>query len=101
MIGQVLAAVLLLLVTLCGAGAWLAHRMMKPVRDVVATARTIIDTGDLDARSAEDVLQVLTRLNREFGKTILMVTHDNELAVRARRTIRLVDGRIEDEFVNR
>ena len=37
-------------------------------------------TGDLDARSAEDVLQVLTRLNREFGKTILMVTHDPRAA---------------------
>jgi putative ABC transport system ATP-binding protein len=37
----------------------------------------------------------------ESGKTILMVTHDNELAARARRTIRLVDGRIQDEFANR
>lgn len=35
------------------------------------------------------------------GKTILMVTHDNELALRAQRTIRLVDGRIQDEFINR
>jgi putative ABC transport system ATP-binding protein len=33
-------------------------------------------TGNLDAASAHDVLELLTRLNREFGKTIVMVTHD-------------------------
>jgi predicted ABC-type transport system involved in lysophospholipase L1 biosynthesis ATPase subunit len=37
----------------------------------------------------------------DSGKTILMVTHDNELAGRAQRTIRLVDGKIQDEFINR
>ena len=36
----------------------------------------------------------------DSGKTILMVTHDNELAARAQRTIRIVDGRIDDEFTN-
>ena len=40
-------------------------------------------TGDLDARSAEDVLQVLTRLNRDYGKTILLVTHDPRAAAHA------------------
>jgi putative ABC transport system ATP-binding protein len=37
----------------------------------------------------------------QAGKTILMVTHDNDLARRARRTIKLADGRIVDEFTNR
>jgi putative ABC transport system ATP-binding protein len=37
-------------------------------------------TGDLDARSAHEVLAILTRLNREFGKTIIMVTHDPRAA---------------------
>ncbi len=40
-------------------------------------------TGDLDARSAEEVLSMLERLNREFGKTVVMVTHDTRAADRA------------------
>jgi putative ABC transport system ATP-binding protein len=57
-------------------------------------------TGNLDSRSTEMVFRLFETL-ADSGKTILMVTHDNELAVRAQRTIRLVDGRIQDEFVNR
>ena len=37
-------------------------------------------TGDLDAKSAQDVLAILSRLNRDFGKTIIMVTHDPKAA---------------------
>jgi putative ABC transport system ATP-binding protein len=37
-------------------------------------------TGDLDAKSAHEVLDILSRLNREFGKTIIMVTHDPKAA---------------------
>jgi len=40
-------------------------------------------TGDLDARSAEEILVLLERLNKEFGKTIVMVTHDPRAAARA------------------
>jgi len=40
-------------------------------------------TGDLDARSAEEILDLMGTLNREFGKTIVMVTHDPRAAVRA------------------
>jgi putative ABC transport system ATP-binding protein len=57
-------------------------------------------TGNLDSKSTEMVLQLFETLV-DSGKTILMVTHDNELALRAQRTIRLVDGRIQDEFSNR
>lgn len=57
-------------------------------------------TGNLDSKSTAMVFHLFETL-AESGKTILMVTHDNELAVRAQRTIRLVDGRIQDEFVNR
>ena len=57
-------------------------------------------TGNLDSKSTEMVLRLFENLVGS-GKTILMVTHDNELAVRAQRTIRLVDGRIQDEFINR
>jgi putative ABC transport system ATP-binding protein len=49
-------------------------------------------TGDLDARSAADVLSLLQQLNRDFGKTIVMVTHDPHAAERARRVIHLEKG---------
>ena len=51
-------------------------------------------TGDLDARSAEDALGILRKLNRDFGKTVIMVTHNLELAAQADRTIEMKDGRI-------
>ncbi|HEY5983536.1 MAG TPA: ABC transporter ATP-binding protein [Anaerolineales bacterium] len=57
-------------------------------------------TGNLDSKSAEMVFHLFERL-AESGKTILMVTHDSELARRAHRTVRLADGRIQDEFTNR
>jgi putative ABC transport system ATP-binding protein len=57
-------------------------------------------TGNLDSRSAHMVFHLFEEL-AQAGKTILMVTHDNELAVHAQRTIRLADGRIVDEFTNR
>ena len=47
-------------------------------------------TGDLDARSADEVLAILSRLNREWGKTIIMVTHDPR-AARAASVTRYLD----------
>ncbi len=49
-------------------------------------------TGDLDRKSAEDVLQLLERLNREFKKTIVMVTHDPHAAERATSQYHLDKG---------
>jgi putative ABC transport system ATP-binding protein len=49
-------------------------------------------TGDLDRKAAEDVLQLLERLNREFKKTIVMVTHDPHAAERATRRYHLDKG---------
>src|SRR5512143_3948671 len=57
-------------------------------------------TGNLDSKSAAMVFHLFEDLAAS-GKTILMVTHDAELARRAPRTIRLADGRIQDEFANR
>ena len=57
-------------------------------------------TGNLDSKSTEMVFRLFGNL-ADSGKTIMMVTHDNELAARAQRTIRLVDGKIQDEFNNR
>lgn len=49
-------------------------------------------TGDLDRQSADDVLNLLDRLNSELGKTIVMVTHDPKSAARAKRLIHLEKG---------
>src|SRR5437870_4007220 len=49
-------------------------------------------TGDLDARNAQETLDLLQRLNEEFDKTIMMVTHDPRAAQHARRTMHLEKG---------
>ena len=49
-------------------------------------------TGDLDRKSAEDILTLLERLNREFQKTIVMVTHDPHASERAKRQLHLEKG---------
>lgn len=54
-------------------------------------------TGDLDRKSADDVLDMLRLLNRELGKTIVMVTHDPQAALHARRTLHLDKGRFVEE----
>jgi putative ABC transport system ATP-binding protein len=51
-------------------------------------------TGDLDARSAEEVLEVMERLNRQFGKTIVMVTHDPRAAAHATVVVQLEKGKL-------
>jgi putative ABC transport system ATP-binding protein len=51
-------------------------------------------TGNLDARTGAAIIDLMTGLNRDFGTTLVLVTHDHNLAARARRTIRLADGEI-------
>jgi putative ABC transport system ATP-binding protein len=68
----------------------------------VAIARAIVSdpailvadepTGDLDAKSAEEILTLLNRLNVEYKKTIVMVTHDPKAAARAHRMVHLDKG---------
>ena len=52
-------------------------------------------TGDLDRQSAHDILGMLQGLNRDMGKTILMVTHDPKAAEHARRIVYLEKGQLE------
>jgi putative ABC transport system ATP-binding protein len=51
-------------------------------------------TGNLDAVNGETVVELMTALNAEYGTTLVLVTHDLDLAARARRIIRLADGAI-------
>jgi len=73
----------------------------------VAIARAIVSdpvllvcdepTGDLDRHSAEEVLALLQRLNRDHGKTLVMVTHDPKAAEFARRTLHLDKGTLVEQ----
>jgi putative ABC transport system ATP-binding protein len=54
-------------------------------------------TGELDTQTGEEILQMLERLNREQGMTVLVVTHNPELAARASRRVRITDGVLEEE----
>jgi putative ABC transport system ATP-binding protein len=51
-------------------------------------------TGNLDSRTAEEVLKLLESLHRERGMALVVVTHDQKIASRAKRIIRLSDGRV-------
>lgn len=72
----------------------------------VAIARAIVNdplllvadepTGDLDAKSAREILDLLGRLNEEFQKTIVMVTHDPHAAERAKTLVHLDKGELVD-----
>jgi putative ABC transport system ATP-binding protein len=57
-------------------------------------------TGNLDTRTGQDVFNLLTVLSRKFKRTIIMVTHNPELAAATDRAIHIRDGKIEREIVN-
>jgi ABC-type lipoprotein export system ATPase subunit len=76
----------------------------------VAIARALVNkpaiiladepTGNLDSRSGAEILDLLIKLNRDSGVTLIIVTHDPGVAARAHRTIRLKDGCIEEDYVS-
>ena len=90
------------LVGLSGRGRQNPASMSGGQQQRVGIARAIVSdpalllcdepTGDLDRKSADDVLAMLGFLNREMGKTIVMVTHDGEAAAKAGRTLHLDKG---------
>lgn len=73
----------------------------------VAIARAIVTepavlladepTGNLDTARSLEIMELLTQFNREQGITIVMVTHEKDMASYARRKIHFIDGRIEDD----
>ena len=74
----------------------------------VAIARAIVTepstlfadepTGNLDTQTTEEIMELLTRLNEDRGITVLMVTHEDDVANFARRIVRVKDGTIESDI---
>ena len=76
----------------------------------VAIARAIVTeptvlladepTGNLDTRTSMEIMELISGLNRDRGITVLMVTHEPDMAEFARRVVRFVDGRVESDTKN-
>lgn len=79
-------------------------------RQRVAVARALVNepallladepTGNLDSVTSTEIMQVLTTLNEEGGQTIVLVTHEHDIAEYAKRQVHLRDGVIESDFLN-
>ncbi len=75
----------------------------------VAIARALVNdphviladepTGNLDSHTSDEIMRLLRKLNKA-GKTIIMVTHENDIAAWARRVVRMRDGLIESDVRN-
>ena len=76
----------------------------------VAIARAIVTrpavlladepTGNLDTHTSEEIMDLISALNRDQGITVLMVTHEPDMAAYAKRVIRFVDGRVDSDRRN-
>jgi putative ABC transport system ATP-binding protein len=93
-----------------GLGAWERHtpaELSGGQQQRVAIARAIVTapavlladepTGNLDTVRSHELMQLLTRFNRERGITVIMVTHEAEMAAYAARVVHFVDGRIASD----
>ncbi len=76
----------------------------------VAIARALVNkpsivigdepTGNLDSKASENIYELLRQLNREHNQTFILVTHDERMAAKTDRIIRLVDGRVAEDSIN-
>ncbi len=76
----------------------------------VAIARAIVNdapiifadepTGNLDTKMSVEIMQLFSKLNEELKRTIILVTHEEDIALYAKRIIKIVDGEIQSDTVN-
>jgi putative ABC transport system ATP-binding protein len=91
-----------------GLGDRVNHRPMElsgGQQQRVAIARALINnpailmadepTGNLDSKSGKEILELILRLNKERGTTVILITHDPNVAEKTQRIIRLKDGLVE------
>lgn len=77
----------------------------------VAIARAIVNeapiifadepTGNLDTKMSVEIMDLFTKLNKELHRTIILVTHEEDIALYANRIIKIVDGEIHSDIVNK
>ena len=77
----------------------------------VAIARAIVNdapiifadepTGNLDTKMSVEIMQLFSKLNADLGRTIILVTHEEDIALYAKRIIKIVDGEIHSDTVNK
>ena len=59
-------------------------------------------TGNLDSKNSHEIVELLKRMNREYNQTLIMITHDESIALQARRIIAIKDGKIvRDEVISK
>jgi putative ABC transport system ATP-binding protein len=105
-----LAANALERVGLSGRGHHTSSELSGGQQQRVAIARAIVTnpvvlladepTGNLDTKTSREIMDLVTSLNRDQGMTVVMVTHETDIAAYARRIVRFVDGRIDSDTPN-
>ena len=108
---QKLAARALDRVGLSGRGHHTSAELSGGQQQRVAIARAIVTdpevlladepTGNLDTKTSREIMDLVTSLNVDQRMTVMMVTHETDIAAYARRMIRFVDGRIESDVINK
>ena len=59
-------------------------------------------TGNLDSKNSHEIVELLKRMNREYNQTLIMITHDESIALQARRIIAIEDGKnVRDEVISK
>ena len=96
-----------------GLGGWEDHtpsELSGGQQQRVAIARAMVTrpavlladepTGNLDSHTSGEIMELIASFNRDFGITVLMVTHEPDVAAHARRVVKFVDGRVASDRFN-